>query len=188
MEVNYQNKGKEKMEILDLEENDIISKANIRKLTKYCVGVGAFMAMGWWLTTYTQLLESVSESLDGVRYLIVLKSSSIKRGDIVAIQGHTPQYVGDHIFTKRVVGLSGDQVIRNKNQLILKAQNGSFSMTLPLLAQTKEGQPLTPLSLHIIPEGYCFVIGDHLRSFDSRYEEFGLVKKEKIWGKGLITW
>lgn len=176
------------MEILDLEENDMASKAKVRKLTKYCVGVGAFMAMGWWLTTYTQLLESVSESLDGVRYLIVLKSSFVKRGDIVAIQDHTPQYFGDHIFTKRVVGLPGDKIIRNKNQLILKAQNGSFSMILPLLTQTKEGQSLTPLTLNVIPEGYLFVIGDHLRSFDSRYEEFGLVKKERIWGKGVLTW
>lgn len=188
MEVNYQNKGKEKMDILDLEENDIASKAKIKKLTKYFVGIGAFMAMGWWLTTYTQLLESVSESLEGVRYLIVLKSSSIKRGDIVAIQGHTPQYVGEHIFTKRIVGLPGDQIIRNKTQLTLKAQNGSFSTSLPLLIKTKEGEPLAPLSLNVIPEGYLFVIGDHLRSFDSRYEEFGLVKKEKVWGKGLITW
>ncbi len=164
------------------------SRAQLKKLTNYCVGIGVFMAMGWWLTTYTQLLESVSESLDGVRYLIVIKSSSIKRGDIVSIQGHTPEYVGDHIFTKRVIGLPGDRVIRNKTQLIIKAQNGSFSMTLPLLTKTKEGEPLTPLSLNVIPKGCLFVIGDHLRSFDSRYEEFGLVKKEKVWGKGVLTW
>ena len=156
--------------------------------TVHCLGIGMFMISGFFLTTYTQLLENVSESLDGVRYLLVLKSSSIKRGDIVSIQGHTPQYVGELPFTKRVIGLPGDQIIRNKTQLTVKAQNGSFSITLPLLEKTKEGKILTPLSLSTIPEGHFFVIGDHLRSFDSRYEEFGLVKAENVWGKGIVTW
>ncbi|KAB2832453.1 MAG: signal peptidase I, partial [Caedimonadaceae bacterium] len=127
-------------------------------------------------------------SLDDVRYLLILKSTNIKRGDIVSIQGHTPQYVGDHIFTKRVVGLPGDRIIQNKTHLTLKAQNGAFSITLPLLMQTKEGQTLTPLSLEIVPQGYFFVTGDHLRSFDSRYEEFGLVSMEKIYGKAVLKW
>ncbi len=175
--------------------NQEVLKTNIFKcsllVTKYkllITGTATLCLLGWWLTTYTQLLEVVSESLEGVRYILVHKSASIKRGDIVSIQGHTPQYVGEHIFTKRVVGLPGDQVIRNKTQLTLKAQNGSFSTSFPLLIKTKEGDPLNPLSLNVIPEGYLFVIGDHLRSFDSRYEEFGLVKKEKIWGKGVLTW
>jgi signal peptidase I len=164
------------------------SRPELKKLTKYCLGVGAFMAMGWWLTTYTQLLEVASESLEGVRYLIVLKSSSIKRGDIVSIQGHKPEYVGQLLFTKRVIGLPGDHVIRNKTQLTIKAQNGSFSMSLPLLTKTKEEEPLTPLSLNVIPKGTYFVIGDHLRSFDSRYEEFGLIPLEKIYGKAMLKW
>lgn len=158
------------------------------RIKKAVLGIGIFCLILSGFATYTQLLENVSESLDGVRYFLVLKSSSIKRGDIVAIQGHTPHYVGDHIFTKRVVGLPGDQIIRNKTQLTLKAQNGAFSITLPLLTKTKEGRPLTPLSLDVVPEGYCFVIGDHPRSFDSRYEEFGLVPMEKIYGKAVLKW
>jgi signal peptidase I len=140
------------------------------------------------LGTYTQLLENVSESLDDVRYLLILKTTKIKRGDIVSIQGHTPHYVGDHNFTKRVIGLPGDSITRDKTHLTIKAQNGAFAITLPLLTQTKESQPLTPLSLNVVPQGYLFVTGDHLRSFDSRYEEFGLVRKENIYGKALLKW
>ncbi len=156
--------------------------------TAHCLGVGVFMGMGWWLTTYTQLLETTSESLEGIHYLIVIKSSSIKRGDIVSLQGHAPQYVGDHSFTKRVIGFPGDQIIQSKTQLSVKAQNGAFVITLPLLEETKEGKTLRPLSLSTVPEGTFFVIGDHPRSFDSRYEEFGLVKKENVWGKSVLTW
>lgn len=162
-----------------------IKKADIGKSATR-IGIFSFILVG--LGTYTQLLENVSESLDDVRYLLVLKTSNIKRGDIVSIRGHTPQYVGDHIFTKRVIGLPGDYIIQDKNHLTLKAQNGAFAITLPLFMQSKEGQALTPLSLDIVPQGYFFVIGDHLRSFDSRYEEFGLVSMEKIYGKAAFTW
>lgn len=146
------------------------------------------MAIGWWLTTYTQLLEAASESLEDVHYVLVHKSSFIKRGDIVLIQGHAPQYVGEKSFTKRVMGLPGDQITKHKEGLELKAKNSSISTILPLLDKTKEGQTLTPLPFQRVPEGYLFVIGDHPRSFDSRYEEFGLVPMGKVWGKGVFTW
>ncbi|MBY0501704.1 MAG: signal peptidase I [Alphaproteobacteria bacterium] len=154
----------------------------------YCIGIGAFMAMGWWLTTYTQLLESASESLEGIHYILVHKSDSIKRGDIVSVQGHTPQYIEEKSFTKRIIGLPGDQITKHRDGLELKAKNSSISTIFPILAKTKEGQVLTPLCSQIIPEGYAFVAGDHPRSFDSRYEEFGLVSMTKVWGKGIFTW
>ena len=168
--------------------SQIVQKPELKKFIKWFVPIGLFMAMGGWLTTYTKLLEVGSYSLEGVHYLLMVKSAHIKRGDIVSIQGHTPQYVGAHNFTKRVIGLPGDCIVKSQNHLTLKAKNGAFSITLPLLKQTKEGQPLTPLSHDLIPEGSFFVIGDHLRSFDSRYEEFGLVPMKKIYGKGVFTW
>ena len=162
-----------------------IKKATIGKTT-IRIGIFCFILVG--LGTYTQLLENVSESLDDVRYLLIFKSTDIRRGDIVSTRGHIPQYVGNYIFTKRVIGLPGDRIIQNKTHLTIKAQNGAFAITFPLLTQSKEGQPLTPLSHEVIPQGYFFITGDHLHSFDSRYEEFGLVSMEKIYGKALLKW
>lgn len=276
------------------------SKREFKKLTKYCLGAGVFMAVGLLITTYTQLLETVSSSLKGVNYILVRKSSSIQRGDIVSIQGHTIKYVGEKLIAKRVLGLPGDRIIQDEGQIILiplgftpeflkyltlqsKASavevsedmanedigdtdsaddyddkdedddndenTASENFTLeepsvqgedilsiqehthksirvdpevlqllashpseieifPLLKQTREGNPLTPLSVKgfsegsmskgmifkgvipeaIIPPGYVFVAGDNPNSFDSRYEEFGLVPMEKIWGKAIATW
>ncbi|MDZ4322940.1 MAG: hypothetical protein U1A05_02490, partial [Alphaproteobacteria bacterium] len=65
------------------------------RIKKTVIGLGIFGLILAALGTYTQLLENVSESLDDVRYLLMLKSTKIKRGDIVSIQGHTPHYVGD---------------------------------------------------------------------------------------------
>ncbi len=177
------------MNKIDQQTSSIFQKKEFKKLIKLLLGIGVFMAAGWWLTTYTQLLEVTSESLEGIHYLLVRKSTSINRGDIVAIQGHKPQYLErNYIFTKRAIGLPGDQVTKTKNGLTIKAKNGSFTTTYPLLERTKEGQTLTPLSISAIPDGYLFVVGDHLRSFDSRYEEFGLVSINNIYGMALLKW
>ncbi len=222
---------------------------------------------GLLITTYTQLLETVSSSLKGINYILVRKSSSIQRGDIVSIQGHTVKYVGEKLLAKRVLGLPGDRILQDEGKIILitsefdpqllkylnlQSKGSEFEVSegvedtddhdgyddkntdtedfsseefdpellqilsshpfgieiFPLLKQTKEGNPLTPLSVKrisegnntekiipegiipkgIIPPGYVFVAGDNPHSFDSRYEEFGLVPMEKIWGKAVVWW
>lgn len=177
------------MNKIDQQIDPILQKKELRKLIKLLLGIGIFMAIGWWFTTYTQLLEVTSESLEGVHYLVVRKSTLINRSDIVAIQGHKPQYLeGSYLFTKRVIGLPGDQITKTKKGLSIRAKNGSFTTIYPLLDKTKEGQALSPLSIPIVPEGYLFVVGDHTRSFDSRYKEFGLVSIDNIYGKALLKW
>lgn len=154
---------------------------------KYTLAIGTFCLILGSMATFTRFDICLTKSLDGVHYLLTFKrnflfQSSIVRGDIVSIIGHTPQYVGKHIFAKRVLGLPGDPIVKHKYSIRVG------ELTLPLLTETKEGQPLTPLGRNVVPEGTLFVVGDHPRSFDSRYEEFGLVKEENIWGKAVISW
>ncbi|MBP6951565.1 MAG: signal peptidase I [Alphaproteobacteria bacterium] len=157
------------------------------QIKKVALRIGIFCLILGGLATFTRFDICLTKSLDGVNYVLTLKRSfpfqpPIAHGDIVSIQGHTPHYVGKHIFAKRVLGLPGDRILRKKDSLRVS------SKTLPLLSQTKEGQLLTPLSLNVVPQGYVFVVGDHPRSFDSRYEEFGLVPMEKIYGKAVLKW
>lgn len=138
----------------------------------------------WWILKHTQLHLCLTPSLEGIRALLFYKTSpqEIKRGDIVAIQGHVYKYLGIKPYAKRAIGFPGDSIIREKN--IIKIG----SRILSLVEKTHEGQPLTPTTLHVVPEGYLFVAGDHPRSIDSRYEEFGVVKEENIWGKACLKW
>ena len=156
-----------------------------------------FTIVLWLITTRTHLQECVSESLQGVRYILVMNGLPLKRGDIVSIQGHTPSYVKGKYFAKRLVGLSGDVIVHNKKGIRLfppqaLPKRSPFKAPLipilPLLETTTEGRPLTPISPMRIPPGYVFVAGDHPRSFDSRYKEFGLVPIEKVWGKAVWQW
>lgn len=191
-----------------------------QKYLKYVIGLSAFSFICWGVLFFTQFHENISNSLEGARYILFLKMCSnefignptIKRGDIVSIQGYEPNYVGKRPFAKRVLGFPGDLILKDKNKvtivpktrvsktLVPKALASQDLMSkaimpmtfepvaLPLLERTSEGKPLTPISAASVPEGYVFVAGDNPNSFDSRYEEFGLVPIEKIWGKAVFTW
>ena len=140
------------------------------------------------VVSQTRLMECLSDSLKDIRYILFLKSKAIKRGDIVAIQGHREDHVGDlkkWPYSKRVLGIPGDRIIHNKDGITVIPQE---SYLLFLLDKTSKGKPLTPLVTNTIPEGYLFVAGDSPKSFDSRYKEFGLVPLEKVWGRGVFTW
>ena len=161
-------------------------------LLKLGLGLGTLSLLCWGITSQTKLRKCASESLEGIQYVLFLKSTSFKRGDIVLLPNHPISYVGEKPLAKRVLGFPGDRIILDTGQLKIESKNTTnqmiLSVTLPLLDKTKEGQPLTPLSIPIVPEGYIFVVGDHLRGFDSRYKEFGLVSTDKIWGKAICAW
>ncbi len=170
--------------------------------------ISLFFLFCWLVVSQTRLRECLSDSLEGINYVIFLKSSSIQRGDIVSIQGHREDHVGTlpkWPYAKRVLGIPGDRVIHNKSGItvIPKESDG-----LSLLTKTSKGKLLTPIVpfngdpfnglpldgvpfngwSKTIPEGCLFVAGDNPKSFDSRYKEFGLVPMEKVWGKGVFTW
>lgn len=143
---------------------------------------------GWIVVSQTRLMECLTDSLNNVHYILFLKSNTLKRGDIVAIQGHREDHVGDLKkcpYSKRVLGIPGDHIVHHKGGITVIPQE---SYLLSLLDKTSKGKPLTPTTAGIIPEGYLFVAGDNPRSFDSRYAEFGLVPQSKIFGKALFTW
>ena len=154
-------------------------KASLQKTT---LTLSLFSLFCWGVTSQTQFLKCVSKSLVGIHYLLVIKTNHIKRGDIVSIQWHDIPYVKRNLLAKRFVGLPGDKVIRKAKAIHVNSQ------TFPFLKATRKGEPLTPLSTTTIPKGYVFVAGDHSRSFDSRYEEFGLVPLEKVWGRAVLWW
>ncbi len=46
--------------------------------------------------------------------------------------------------------------------------------------ESPSGSKLIPISAQVIPEGYVFVWSPHELSYDSRYEEFGLIPVHTI--------
>jgi conjugative transfer signal peptidase TraF len=80
------------------------------------------------------------------------------------------------ILAKQVVGLQGDTVLV-KNGVV---RVGGAQVGAPLPIVTASGTTLTPIRTQTIPRGYVYVRGTHPESFDSRYEQCGLIPVEKI--------
>lgn len=144
--------------------------------------LGLILLLGRILLHHTQLHFCLTPSLDGIHVLLFQKITPIKRGDIVAIRGHDYKHLGIQPYAKRVIGFAGELIIKEKYSIKVGER------LLPLMEKTREGQPLTPIMSTVVPEGYLFVAGDHPRSIDSRYEEFGFVPVEKVWGKAILAW
>ncbi|MEN8236231.1 MAG: signal peptidase I [Pseudomonadota bacterium] len=139
------------------------------------------------LLQVTNLGVNYSASLPYTVFLTV-KGWQAAKGDLVAINQHcTKYYPPGARFTKRIVGFAGDKVSNLQETIWI---NGK--LVGPLLKQTAFGRPLTPLvapeAATIIPEGYVFVMTEHARSFDSRYQEFGLVPVAALQGRALVLW
>lgn len=130
----------------------------------------------------TQLVLNQSPSL-GHKAFLIIKGLPAYKGGLVSFRGHKTKYFNDVIFTKRIIGVEGDKIaLKNK---ILWVEDTPVS---PLLSMTDKGQPLVPLEAAMIPKGFVFVSGDHPHSFDSRYEEFGLVSVHSLIGRTFAVW
>lgn len=76
---------------------------------------------------------------------------------------------------KIIVGLAKDAiVIRDGEIYVNHISLGKIQQESP------SGSKLTPISAQAIPKGYVFVWSPHELSYDSRYEEFGLIPVHTI--------
>jgi len=175
-----------------------------KRPTKCHVAVLCFVFLGLFMfLNKTKFMMNMSDSLPHKAFL-VLKGIKPERGDcltftISATQkeglptGHSrasqvyqtqasqTQMPKPVYLTKRVVGVAGDDVRREGDQILV----GDMAVG-PLLKETVDGFPLTPLAFEgKIPQGHVFVAASHERSFDSRYEEMGLLSENCFLGKAI---
>ena len=115
-------------------------------------------------------------------YLLV-KNSDFKKGDYVGISGWNTKYTNDKHFTKRIVGVTGDIITKCDGFICINDKK-----IASLKDKTKNNEVLTPIESQAIPKRHYFVLAEHKDSFDSRYQEFGLVKHEYIEGKAIPLW
>lgn len=130
----------------------------------------------------SNILYNKSDSLPYKLYFL-LKGHNYKQGDLVAIKNFVTKYTRDQHFTKKIVGIAGDVVTIEGDHVLV---NGIKHVKLK--DKTKDHKKLTPMVAQTIPQQYFFVIAEHKDSFDSRYQEFGLVPKNCIEGKVYPIW
>jgi type IV secretory pathway protease TraF len=82
---------------------------------------------------------------------------------------------------KYLVGLRGSRIKNLKDVVCVEDY---------MVGKARRTKSLTPVASGFVPNGYAFVAGTHEYSFDSRYEEFGLVDLKDMRGKaiGILKW
>lgn len=136
--------------------------------------VFAFIA---WIKDYVSFVYSSTDSLP-YRLFLALKRMDPKKGDYTSF--NSSWYGGPVI--KKVVGTAGDGLTYDAAGNLWVGQ--ALKIGKPK-KKAKDGRPLTPIKPGVIPEGRVFVSGEHARSFDSRYEELGLIPEGDLQGKLL---
>lgn len=128
-------------------------------MRKRIIGYGVLVGlMIWGLTTQTKLLIGVTPSLPQKVFLMVPWVKP-QKGDLVGLQGHATAYLpATTLYVKRLVGQAGDVISRAENCILV---NGHPSGKVK--NRTEKGDPLTPITSQIIPEGFVFVAATHPR-------------------------
>ncbi len=132
-------------------------------------------------------------------YQIVLNHSSslplsfviIKKGELPATKGQVfvffvrdnPTYKNKEVkFIKLLGGKEGDVVKINDRDFSI---NDGFIGTAKTLSL--KGEPLTMAASGIIPAHKFFAYTNHIDSFDSRYNEIGLIDEKNIIGTAIFA-
>ena len=150
---------------------------------KHCfIYLGSLSLLLWLLYANTRIVIAASQSLPH-RVYVVIKGSTPQKGDIITIQDHRVSGKVVPHLTKRLRGIEGDRI---------SIQDGVVSVNQDTIGslkiKTRFGTSVHPIRAKVIPKGYVFVQSDHPHSFDSRYQEFGLVKVDQIVGRSIPLW
>lgn len=123
-----------------------------------------------WMAYGVQIYVNLTESLSH-RFFISFRGrqKKVQRKDYVAFIH--PLYP-NRTLIKRIDGIPGDSI--ELTALGVTVQGSIFPV------RQKE-----PLKTPVIPKNQYFVSGTHDRSYDSRYESFGLVHRSQIRG---VVW
>jgi conjugal transfer pilin signal peptidase TrbI len=134
-----------------------------------------------YLTIYMSCFCFIKKPLIGIR---VNQTSSIPYKYLLRIPFNTPKkynYVAlrhsstPDLLVKQIVGIPGDRILHQKGHIFVNNLDCG-----EVLGMTSTGAQLSPIEMKEIPEGYVFVYAPHPQSFDSRYQQFGLVQTDQL--------
>jgi conjugal transfer pilin signal peptidase TrbI len=133
---------------------------------------------GAMLSPYWRLTLSFTDSLPSKVWLVHVGQVPV-RGDYVAFRIPPNRFYPNRYggFLKIVRGTAGDLVTRDGRRFSV---NGQFVGTAKSVS--RNGLPLDPGPVGMIPPDFYFVWTPEVDSFDSRYADIGWIAKDRIVG------
>ena len=120
-----------------------------------------------------------THSLPQKLFAIELGQTKVQKGDFIAFKPPLSATNGFNLtFIKEVACTPGETISVKDNTIYCNSV---------AVAQAKlnalNGEKLNPISEQVIADNHYFVRGYHKDSFDSRYQKFGLISKDRFVGK-----
>ncbi|MGG5330759.1 signal peptidase I [Enterococcus sp. AZ163] len=148
-----------------------------------CALVTMLLARHFIFTPIEVIGASMNPTLQDSERLFGLKVGEIKRLDVVSFAAPD---VEDKDYIKRVIGLPGEEVLYEDDQLYIDGEK----IDEPYLAENKkalpEGMLLTDDFVYTVPKGTYFVMGDNRQnSKDSRM--LGAIDEEEIFANAKVV-
>jgi len=141
--------------------------------------IGSTWGIGSWLGI--NIGHNVGNSVPYKWFITLKQFGALERGQYVIFQQRVDGNWG--LLVKQIIGMPGDQII-------VKPEGYWVGATYVGTAKkfSRRGKPLLWVAPKIIPDHQYFVAGSNPDSFDSRYEEIGLIKKERILSRAFPLW
>lgn len=108
------------------------------------------------------------------------KNKPVCVGDYVAYRKTTALHESETLFVKRVAAVAGDKVTHREGSFYI---NGLYIGDVE--DETRDGEALMPGFQGEIPGSFYFALGEHPLSFDSRYQEMGLIHEDAIIARAM---
>lgn len=145
------------------------------------------IALGMYLMQGNYLLApNQSNSMAGSWYLIDLKPrTQFVPGDKVAFV-HEDKDRGipaTATWLKNIRGLPGEKITTTAAQVVVGGRDGG-TLNYAVMDEAE----LSAVTVTSVPAQHYYVTGEHARSFDSRYAEFGFVAFSQVIGKAYLIW
>jgi conjugal transfer pilin signal peptidase TrbI len=127
-------------------------------------------------------IHNKSVSLNA-RWFVIAKKQIPQKGQIFAFTVFNPNaYKQGEIFIKIAAGIAGDEISIKERDFYINKQLIGTAKTVSL-----KGQPLTMSNSGVIPDRHFFAYTPHKDSYDSRYQEIGLINEAQIIGTAVLA-
>lgn len=143
-----------------------------------CITVGLYLAVA----PFVFIAWNYTHSLPGHVYAVITLLTP-RRGNVAAFQPPAnPYYPHQMRFLKLLMGDAGDRITHRGRMVYLNGMAVGVAQT----RDSREGRQLAMIADGVIPAGYHFMWTPHVRSYDSRYAEIGLISDAQIVGRAFL--
>lgn len=130
-----------------------------------------------WFISHYQFAWNTTNSLPQKLFVIKIGRLPAKNDYVLFYAPITSTLKQTETMIKKVIGVCGDIVTKEGQAFYIDGKKIAVAKTHSL-----KGRPLQTGAIGMIPKGKYFVWTPHIDSYDSRYDEIGLIDERTIIG------